>query len=478
MAVTASPYPERARRAGITTALTAVVAIGGLIACLPSTPALAETTSQTCNLYASNSGSDRSSGTASAPFLTVRHLIEQLTARQTGCLTSGQTFSGFTLYNGNSHGAEGAPVTITSTNPSAPATINTRITLEKGADWLTFSHLVLKTDVAPINTELPSPTIDSAHTSWTYDDVAGGDINICFAPDGSSQYGVAEYTLIEHDRVHDCGHPVTWAELQAQSNGSYEGRLDGWHAHGIYDEGSHLTVKNSYFYDNARNGIMLRGGSYAIIEHNISDHNGNGLLFGDNSPNHDLVAWNILTNSTSPCGKEGHYCDAYGASTSCSEGCSADIFRNNDEFGNENGNISYDFCSCIAVENNHEVNPLFVNAAAHEYTLQTGSPVVGYGPDTAQPTTTPPPTTETPPPTTVTPPPTTETPPPTTVTPPPTTETSSAPKPRHSKQSRHSAIASIAAIPPSSRLHRRGHRHAKHAKRHHHAKKTRRAAEL
>jgi hypothetical protein len=341
-----------------------------------------------CNLYASNSGSDSNPGSASAPLQTVKRLIGKLAAGQTGCLASGQTFAGFTLYAGSSHGAEGAPVTITSTDPSAPATINTRIATTSGADWLTFSHLNISSDVLGGN-EDPSPTINSAHTSWTYDDISGGDLNICILPSQPTEYGAAEYTLIEHDRVHDCGRSVTAAEeaAQGENDDMFEGRLNGYHAHGIYDEGFHTTIRNNYFYDNSSKGILLRGGSYAVVEHNVVDHNGSGILFGDNGPNHDVVAWNIVSNSTSPCGRETHWCDDFGVWSYCQGNCLANSFVNNDVFGNENGNIapSYDLCSCIEVSHNIEADPLYVNASAHEYTLQARSPAVGYGPDSAQP---------------------------------------------------------------------------------------------
>jgi hypothetical protein len=369
-------------------ALVAGVILGGSIACAPAAPAIAESP-PSCNLYASTAGSDANSGVASAPLRTVKRLIGKLAAGQTGCLTSGQAFAGFTLYAGDSHGAEGAPVTITSTDPAAPATIDTRVTTTSGADWLTFTHLILTSDVHS-STEDPSPTIASRHTSWTYDDISGSETNICILPSQPTQYGAAEYTLIEHDRVHNCGRPVTAAEQAAQGeNGNlYEGRLNGWHAHGVYDEGLHTTIRNSYFYDNSSKGILLRGGSYAVVEHNIVDHNGSGVLFGDDGPDHDVVAWNIVTNSTSPCGKEKGWCDDFGVWSFCQESCGANSFVNNDVFGNQNGNIapSYDLCSCIEVRDNIELDPLYVNAAAHEYTLQARSSAVGYGPDTAQPT--------------------------------------------------------------------------------------------
>jgi Right handed beta helix region len=441
MTFAAGPSPTLARPRRAAHALAAATAIAGSIACLSSASAAAEA-GPTCTLYASSSGSDSNPGTAAAPVLTVKRLIERLPAGQTGCLASGQTFAGFTLYNGNSHGAEGAPVTITSTNPGEPARIDTRITTEAGADWLTFSHLILVEDVVGPPTENPSPTIGSKHTTWTYDDVSANDIGICFAPHQSGdQYGAGEYTLIEHDRVHDCGHPVSRAELESQANVIFEGRLSGWHAHGLYDEGQHTTVRNSYFYDNSGLGILLRGGSYAVIEHNVIDHNGRGVLFGDNGPNHDLVAWNIVTNTTTPCGKElgkANYCDSYGVSSYCNGTCSADVFANNDVFGNEAGNIAppENLSSSITLEHNVEVDPQYANAAAHDYTLRAGSPAAGYGPDSTQPTATAPPALET-----------------------PAAEGFQA-------KNRHPAIAAS-----SLRRHRR-HHHARKARRHRHARKA------
>ena len=400
MALSAVVRQERPRRNRIAATAAASVALMSLFACLLGSPAIAQATSPTCNLYASTSGSDHNAGTASAPFATAKHLLEHLAAGQTGCLTSGQTFAGFTLYSTSTHGTSASPVTLTSTNPESPAVIDTRITTEKGANWLTFTHLTLKADVLN-NQELPSPTIDSAHTSWTYDDISGGGVDICIAPNPvGDSYGAAEYTLIEHDRVHDCGHPVTLEEMECQSvskppvcstedTNIYEGRLNGYHAHGIYDEGLNTTIKNSYFFDNSSKGILLRGGTGAVVEHNVIDHNGSGLLFGDNEQSHATVAWNIISNSTSPCAKEsplGYRCSSFGVwSYGCL--CTGDMVRNNDIFGNEGGNIApaEDQSPAIKFEKNLELNPEYTNAAAHEYTLQAGSPVIGYGPEPVQP---------------------------------------------------------------------------------------------
>jgi hypothetical protein len=408
-------------------------------------PAYSTAASTTCNKFASPQGSDTNPGTATAPFATAKHLLEKLSAGEIGCLASGQTFAGFTLYAGNTQGAESAPVTLASTNPEDPATIDSRITTEKGANWLTFTHLTLEAGVVNA-TEDPSPTIGSAHTSWTYDDISGGDVDICLLTNvAGDSYGTAEYTLIEHDRVHDCGHPVTHEEMECQSVSKlpvcstenidmYEGRLNGWHAHGLYDEGMYTTVRNSYLYDNSSKGVLLRGGTGAVIEHNIIDHNGSGLMFGENEQSHATVAWNLITNSTSPCAKEaptGYRCDSFGVwSANCL--CTDDVVGNNDIYGNEGGNIAppSDLSSGVKLEHNIEVNPLYVNASAHEYTLQADSPALGYGPNTAQPTSaTPPPVESTLPTTAPTPTPTPVTNPEPTPTPTPTPTPVTAPTP-------------------------------------------------
>jgi hypothetical protein len=354
-----------------------------------------------CTKYASTNGSDADEGSAARPFRTIDHLLGSLSAGQTGCLFPGQTFDEevqIGAYTTSSereiaavpHGEKGAPITITSVDPREPATIARRITLLDGANWITFDHLTLKSDVPPHTEENPSPTINSEHTAWTNDDISGGDIDICIAPNGSSVWGQAVDTLIENDRVHDCGHPVTDAELLSQAVDLWEEpllsglfRLNGWHAQGIYDQGQATTVRNSYFYDNSRNGILLRGGKGAVVEHNILDGNGEGVLFGNLNDRDGLVAWNIITGSNSPCDEEGHDCDDYGINAV--EAGAGNVARNNDVFENADGNISAEAREALTLQGNVEVDPQYTNAARHNYTLLPTSPVLGYGPDTAQP---------------------------------------------------------------------------------------------
>jgi hypothetical protein len=318
-----------------------------------------------CALYGSPSGSDANSGTQHAPLNTVHALLARLKAGQTGCLASG-TYESFTTRAGESHGAAGAPVTITSTDPQAPATISGRVVMMPGADYLTFSHL----QFTDSGTRGPSVTIGSAHSTWTDDDVTAPH-TICFETTGRGEYGPAEDTLIERDRVHNCGQPFKCATDAKPCNVPPN---NGYFIHGLYDLGIRTTARNSYFYENGSKGVLLRGGNGAVIEHNVIDGNGSGVIFGDLAPQGDTVRWNIITNSSGVCAD----CQLYfGIWTFGSVG-PGNVAVNNDVFGNVSGNIGPH--SGVTLAENLEVDPKFVNAAKHDYALELDSPVLGYGP--------------------------------------------------------------------------------------------------
>jgi len=350
-----------------------------------------------CDLFAASSGSDRSAGSQIAPFRTLSKLASSLKAGQTGCLQSGQTFDheeNVELTAGQTHGEKGDPVTITSTNPSEPATITHSLALGKGVDYVTFTHI-------DFNWSMPKPwvcwnadgnavsgevinspgkcvagtpsledavqtVIDGKEDSLINDEITSNDTNICFI--GSSE---AEGAILEHDRIHNCGPTV-----EASGSGFPSPNEEwGWHSHGVYDFAHRTIIKNDYIYDNSRDGVLLYGGGEGtVVEHNIIDHNGAGIWFGDNT--NDRAAWNIITNSTSP-----RRVDDYGIGSN--EPGSGNVASDNCLDGNISGEIEDgDFTS---TDNKTDTNPLYVNAEQHEYTLQADSPCLGYGPDTAQP---------------------------------------------------------------------------------------------
>jgi flagellar motor protein MotB len=329
-------------------------------------PVEEESGGPSCSLYGAPSGSDANGGTQSAPLKTVHALLGKLKAGQTGCLAQG-SYEGFTTRGGESHGSAGAPVTITSTDPQAPATISGRVVTIPGADYLTFSHL----NFTDSQTTTPSVTIGSAHTTWIYDDVTAPH-TICFETIGAGQFGPASDTLIEHTRVHNCGQPFKCDSGEKPCN---EPPNDGYFIHGLYDLGTRTTVRNSYFYEISSKGILLRGSSGSVIEHNVIDGDGSGVSFGDLGPVNDTVRWNLITNSSGICGSCKEY---YGLWSFGSVG-SGNSATNNVLFGNTSGNLGPH--SGVTVAENIEVDPKYADAAKHDYTLPLDSPALGYGPE-------------------------------------------------------------------------------------------------
>jgi len=397
MARIARVVPWRKRRRIHMATLVAALGLAASIGWSQTTPAFAETTSQNCSLFASNSGSDGSAGSQSAPFRSLSKLAASLKAGQTGCLQSGETFDSggnVALEGGETHGKEGQPITITSTDPGEPATITHSLAFEHGVNYVTFTHVDFNWSVpkpwvcwnaegnivpgeiisGPGKCTAGTPNAESAvqivlggkADSLTYDDITNSDTNICII-EGSG----AEGAVLEHDRIHNCGPTVE----AAQSGFSILNEEPGWHSHGVYDFGRGTIIKNDYIYDNSRAGVLLYGGGEgAVAEHNVIDHNGAGIWFGND--NNDRAAWNIITSSTSPREVADYGIGSY-------EPGSGNVATENCLDGNLSGEIEGG--SFTSTNNKTGTNPLYVNAEQHQYTLQAGSPCLGYGPDTAQP---------------------------------------------------------------------------------------------
>jgi parallel beta-helix repeat protein len=314
-----------------------------------------------CTLYASNSGSDSNDGSSARPFATAQKLVAALTPGQTGCLASGQTFNGaVSLYDHG--GTASAPVTLTSTDVSDPATIFGRVVTHPGADYVTFTRLNFNWDSGGQN--LPSITIGSEHVSLTYDDIQSENTTICINAIDDPTWGTAKYTLIDHNRIHNCGvRPVT----------SYSS--PGYFSHGIYVIGYYTTITNNYLYDNSNRGIQLRGSKGAVVEHNTIDGNGSGIVFGDLAASNNEVAYNIITNSGNACN-----CNSYGAYSwwGGDDVGSGNTFHDNCLFHNQGGAVELHGGGYLA-RHNKVVDPRYVDRTHHDYALRAHSPCAAYG---------------------------------------------------------------------------------------------------
>ena len=225
-----------------------------------------------CQKVASPLGSDAYPGTVAEPYATVEHLANSLSPGQTGCLRAGVFQGDVKVTKG---GAPGAPTTITS-YPGERATVVGRFRVADTANHVTVSSL----DLDGRNKDnLPSPTINGDQVTFSANDVTNHDTTICFLL-GSDTYGRARDTVIDRNRIHNCG------QLPATN-----------HHHGIYVEASDgARITENWIYDNADRGVQLypdAQGTY--IARNVIDGNGQGIIFSRESAN-NVAEYNVISN--------------------------------------------------------------------------------------------------------------------------------------------------------------------------------------
>jgi hypothetical protein len=305
-----------------------------------------------CDRVASPGGSDSAAGTETQPFRTVQKLADSLAAGQTGCLRAGS-------YSGNvkvtSSGAAGAPLVITS-YPGERAQVVGRLLITDSANFVTIASLDLDGRNAA---NLPSPGINGDDVTFVDNDVTNQNTSICFNL-GPTTYGRANRTVIERNRIHNCG------ELPATN-------LD----HGIYVE--HTTgvrIVENLIYDNADRGVQLYPDAQSTyVARNVIDSNGEGVLiaggseeFGPQASSDNVVEHNIITNSNQRYNVEWHWGSSLvGERNVVRQNCIFGGARDADRHGlaPDNGYTSSD---------NLLADPQYVNSAGKDFSLRPDSP--------------------------------------------------------------------------------------------------------
>jgi parallel beta-helix repeat protein len=319
----------------------------------------ARAASTVCDLYAATNGSDSAPGTLAQPFATVQRLADTLHPGQTGCLRNGTYTQDVTITH---TGSASAPITLTS-YPGERATLTGRLWIHQGADYTTVSNMNL--DGRNTN-NLPSPDINAAHTTFTANEVTDEHTAICFDIGSDTTYGRASDTIIQRNRIHDCG------ALPAAN-----------HDHGIYIESSTgAQILENVIYNNADRGIQLYpDAQQTIIEHNIIDANGEGIIFsGDygTASNNNTVAHNLITNSTLRADIESWY--PPGNPTG-----QGNTVHDNCIWGGTTGTIQTTPTGFTAT-NNTTANPQYANPATGDYRINNTSPCANQLTNTTTPT--------------------------------------------------------------------------------------------
>lgn len=240
-----------------------------------------------CSRVASPSGSDGSAGTSGAPFRTARRLTAALRPGETGCLRAGTYDEDVKISRG---GRAGAEITIRS-YPGERALLLGRLWLARGADHVTIAHLNLD---GRNRSGLPSPTVNASDVTFRSNDVTNRHTGICFIL-GSEKRGTATRTLIEGNRIHDCGR-----------------RPSTNHDHGIYvEKARNARIVGNAIFGNTDRGIQLYPDAQGTrIVGNVIDGNGQGILFagdGGIASNDNLVEGNLITNSRIRHNVESYY---------------------------------------------------------------------------------------------------------------------------------------------------------------------------
>jgi Right handed beta helix region len=318
-----------------------------------STPASASA-QPVCNRAAAPRGNDRAQGTVGRPFATVARLVAALRPGQTGCLLQGE-FDGDVVISKS--GTRATPITLRAF-PRGAATINGVVDWEPGGRyWRVTGIRINGPGTTKATVQIHDDGIRLDHDDITNHALGGSCILV-----GNLQYGVSRGTVIDHNRIHDCGAP---------GSAPYH--------HGVYVCCGYGTrVTNNFIWHSTGRGIQLYpDADGAVVSHNVIDDNTHkgGVTFGGDTygacyqTSNATVSNNIIT-----------YNGTYGidAFWGCSPGTGNRASRNC-LWGNASGSITPDVVGFKA-SGNLRANPRFVARQNHDYRVRRGSPCARMGP--------------------------------------------------------------------------------------------------
>jgi parallel beta-helix repeat protein len=241
-------------------------------------------------------------------------------------------------------GLRGHRVTLRSA-PGRRATIRGRFYVAPSANYITVENLKLD---GRNGGDFASPIVNGDHSVWRNLDVTNyrAGAGICFHL-GSPSDGTASATVIENNRIHDCG-------------------ISNNHNQAIYLNTARDTIiRDNYFYDNGDRAIQLYpNADNTLIVHNVIDGTGEGVIFSgdDGYASNSRVRWNV--ESWYPSG------NPIGSNNVVSDNCLWP--GNRDGSYNRGGGIQSPRVGFTALRN-RIVDPGYVNRAAKDFRLKRTS---------------------------------------------------------------------------------------------------------
>jgi hypothetical protein len=314
-----------------------------------------DATADTCDRVAAPNGSDGAQGTTRSPYRTAQRLVNSLSAGQTGCLRQGTyTQSRVTFDRG---GRSGAPITLAS-YPGERARLAGIVTIPSGSDFVRISRL-----------DIDGAGIINATLIVTAFDVVIEDSDItnrnqgtqCVILGGNGWGGPSGRVVIQRNRIHNCGRLST-----------------GDQEHGIYFENTVDTrVVDNQFWGAAGFALHIYPNARrSVIAHNVIDGNRYGVIVAGNdafASSGNTIAQNVITNTSADYNLRAWWENGVGTDNVAIGNCVHNGFR---------GDVLAE--AGLSVTGTVVADPLYVDAANHDYRLQPGSAclaAVGY--DTA-----------------------------------------------------------------------------------------------
>lgn len=280
-----------------------------------------------------------------SPGGSVQNFVDSLAAGETGCLRGGTYVEAVKVSRPN--------VRLTA-YPGERATLQGRLWV--AGDGVVIEGLNLN---GKNSSDLPSPSVTGDNTVFRRNDVTNDHTSICFSL-GHPGYGRAVNTLIENNRIHNCG------KLPAAN-----------HDHGIYITAADDTrILGNWIYENADRGIQIYPDAQrSVIRGNVIDSNGQGIIFGGEgqvTSNDNVVEGNVITNSKLRDNVESFYPAGtpIGSGNRVARNCVNGGARDNGD-GGISAEVGFN-----ALDNTLR-DPAYVNRAGHDYRLAPDSPCLG-----------------------------------------------------------------------------------------------------